>query len=260
MPVAVVKGNRSGKAALRRLIIGLADTKRVLGIRYSDWVIGAPSLETGISLASMAQDEWGHARLTYAMLKELGESPDHAERERPATEYANLGVLDTSFEEWPEIVAAMVIVDGALTAALKGFAAGSFELARNRVPKMLNEEEFHAPLAAAWYRLLASASDEAATMLRRATMTQLPGVLAWLSTEDEQRVLAVESGFTSPPSEQLAAFSRTVGPVLAAGGVDLAAVRPSGNWDAQRGRGPGAPDEEVVVRARGDLNRSLFVR
>ena len=55
------------RAALKRLILGLADSKRLMGIRYSDWVLGAPSVETGIATSSMTQDEWGHARLLYAM-------------------------------------------------------------------------------------------------------------------------------------------------------------------------------------------------
>ena len=34
---------------LRRTVLGLADTKRILGIRYSDWLLGAPSIEAGIA-------------------------------------------------------------------------------------------------------------------------------------------------------------------------------------------------------------------
>ena len=30
--------------ALTRLILTLADSKRLMGIRYSDWVLGAPSV------------------------------------------------------------------------------------------------------------------------------------------------------------------------------------------------------------------------
>ena len=59
------------RAALERHILRLADSKRLMGIRYSDWTLGAPSVETGIAMSSMTQDEWGHARLLYSMLKEL---------------------------------------------------------------------------------------------------------------------------------------------------------------------------------------------
>jgi hypothetical protein len=47
--------------ALRDLILTLADSKRLLGLRYSDCMLGAPTLEAGIAASSMAQDEWGHA-------------------------------------------------------------------------------------------------------------------------------------------------------------------------------------------------------
>ena len=73
------------KTALERLILTLADSKRVMGIRYSDWNLGAPSVETGIAMSSMTQDEWGHARLLYAMLKPLGGDPEAVEHDRART-------------------------------------------------------------------------------------------------------------------------------------------------------------------------------
>ena len=142
--------NEEQKGALRRLILRLADSKRLMGIRYSDWILGAPSLETGIATSSMTQDEWGHARLFYAMLKQLGDDPVVAEHDRAAEEYGNLGILDAPAEDWATLVSAMVIADGALSAALRGFATGTFEPAANRVPKMLSEEEFHVSLGKAW--------------------------------------------------------------------------------------------------------------
>ena len=42
-----------GRAALERLILSLADSKRLMGIRYSDWILGSPSVETGIATSSM---------------------------------------------------------------------------------------------------------------------------------------------------------------------------------------------------------------
>ena len=67
LDISTLEGVR--RDALIRLIITLADSKRIMGIRYSDWALGAPSIETGVSTSSMTQDEWGHARLLYAMLK-----------------------------------------------------------------------------------------------------------------------------------------------------------------------------------------------
>ena len=70
-------------SALHRLILTLADSKRLMGIRYSDWLLGAPSIEAGIAASSMAQDEWGHARLLYAMLKSRSPSPPPPEGRTP---------------------------------------------------------------------------------------------------------------------------------------------------------------------------------
>ena len=112
----------SQKAALRRLIVTLADTKRLIGIRYSDWLLGAPSIETGIACSSMTQDEWGHARLLYAMLKDLGVDPVSIEHDRSGDEYASMSALDEEMPDWAALVAVMTLVDGALSAVLASFA------------------------------------------------------------------------------------------------------------------------------------------
>jgi ring-1,2-phenylacetyl-CoA epoxidase subunit PaaC len=67
---ATLPRNAAQQTALpiRDLILIMADSKRLLGTRYAEWILGAPELETGIACASMAQDEWGHARLLYALL------------------------------------------------------------------------------------------------------------------------------------------------------------------------------------------------
>ena len=44
--------------ALRNTLVALADSKRVMGIRYSDWLLGAPSLETSASSMSVIRSEW----------------------------------------------------------------------------------------------------------------------------------------------------------------------------------------------------------
>lgn len=248
------------RSALERYILSLADSKRLMGIRYSDWNLGAPTVETGIAMSSMTQDEWGHARLLYAMLKDLDIDPVAVEHERPAAEYANVGPLDSQFPDWAATVAGIVIVDGALSAELAGFAAGSFEPAQTRCQKMLSEEEFHASLGAAWYRRLAASSEEAQTLLRKATDRFLPAVLAWLGAEDDAARALVDLNVTTPAADKLAAFKDAVRDVLAAGGVDVDAVEPdTEGWDDERGRGPGHPDHDTVERARGDRNRALFV-
>ncbi len=244
-------------AALRRRILALADTKRLLGIRYSDWLLGAPSIEDGIACSGMAQDEWGHARLLYSLLKEWDEDPTPVEQDREPTAYANAPALDAPLAEWSEVVAAMYIVDGALSVSLEGLAEGGFEVAAGRVPKMLGEERYHADLASAWLRRLSSGGPEGRAAIRRAVEGMLPSTLAWLAPEDEAHAALVAAGLDASADELTAAWTERI-----AMGIELLGLEAPGRpseWDAERGRGPGAPNAEAVERARGVRNRMLFV-
>lgn len=246
------------RADVRRLILSLADTKRLLGIRYSDWLLGAPSIEAGIAASGMAQDEWGHARLLYALLKDLGEDPIPVEHDRPPEAYANCDALDAEADDWADIVAFMAVVDSALTVLLEGFAEGSYEPAGGRAGKMIAEEGFHRDMAAAWLRRLASGSAEARSRVADACGRMLPRTLAWMAADDASARRLAEAGVLPGSDALLARFAEMHGAVLAAAGVDLPAPDRS-DWDAERGRGPGHPGLEAVERARGDLNRELFV-
>ncbi|MBW3535131.1 MAG: phenylacetate-CoA oxygenase subunit PaaI [Gemmatimonadetes bacterium] len=248
------------REALRRHILTLADTKRLLGIRFSDWLLGAPSIETGIAASSMAQDEWGHARLLYAMLKDFGDDPVEVEHERPPEAYASLDVLDEELGDWADVVAAMVVVDGALATALEGFAEGRYEQARGRVPKMLAEEEFHRDLGHAWVRRLAAGTDASKARIGEAIAAMLPRTLAWLAPDDATFGRLVEAGLTASPDALERRFGESVASVLAHTDVDPGAVEADrSGWDETRGRGPGRPSTDAVERARGDRNRALFV-
>ena len=250
----------SAPAPLARHILCLADTKRLLGIRYSDWILGSPSIETGIAASSMAQDEWGHARLLYSMLKRLGFDPFEVEHDRPAERYCSAPALDRPFADWADFVAATVVVDGALAVALESFVGGNFALARSRVPKMLAEEEYHRQFVSAWFTRLAASCGEGAARVRAAARDMLPSTLAWLLPADDLYGTLVAEGAVWPGARVRAACAARMGATLAAADVDLAVIEPArAGWDPERRRGPGAPAEEAVERARGDRNRALFV-
>ncbi len=248
------------RSALEHFVLTLADSKRLLGIRYSDWLLGAPSLETGIAASSMCQDEWGHARLLYAMVKDFGKTPQEVESQRAAEEYQSLDALDKECSDWAGVVAMNVVIDGALSVALEAFSEGSYGTARTRVPKMLAEEAFHRDFGVAWFRRLAGGTDEARARLVDATTTVLPRTLKWLAPDDAVHHQLVEAGVTIGAKALLTRFNGLVGPSLALIDVDIEEVEPERDgWDAERRRGPGHPDSEAIVRARGDLNRELFV-
>lgn len=247
-------------APLARHILSLADTKRILGIRYSDWLLGSPSIETGIAASSMAQDEWGHARLLYSMLRDFGFDPFAVEHERPAARYCSAPPLDREFADWAALVAGVVVVDGALEAALASLGAGGHALARSRIPKMLAEEVHHRHFGAAWFERLAEAGGEAAERLREEADAMLPSTLAWLLPGDGVYEALAAEGSVELQEAVRQRFEDRVGAVLACAGIRIEDAAPDrSGWDSGRRRGPGAPAEEAVERARGDRNRALFV-
>src|SRR5436305_8167855 len=104
-------------SALINLILVLADNKYFLGRRLSEWAPGGPSLESAVAAAAIAQEELGHARALYPLLDEMPvtEAPSPLQRgdERGRT-YA-VSFLDAPLPTWPHVVAALSLVDPALT-------------------------------------------------------------------------------------------------------------------------------------------------
>jgi ring-1,2-phenylacetyl-CoA epoxidase subunit PaaC len=248
------------ETALRRTLLALADSKRLLGIRYSDWLLGAPSLEMGIAASSMAQDEWGHARLLYAMLKDVGLDPVVVEHQRSDGEYCSMDCLDHPFPDWAAFAVAVVLVDGALALALEALEEGSYAPARGRIGKMLEEEAFHRDLGAAWFRRIAGGNEEGRGALREAVDRMLLPALGCLAPDDRAWKALVTAGILPEAATLRSRYAASVGPLLALVGVSLPSEVPlPAGWDPLRGRGTGHPEAESLERARGDRNRMLFV-
>jgi 1,2-phenylacetyl-CoA epoxidase catalytic subunit len=261
------------RGALRDLILALADSKRVLGLRYSDRMLGSPTLEAGIAASSMAQDEWGHARLTYALLGDFGDDPKALEHERDAADYRSIDALDADLDGWNGMIAASLLLDMALTAQYAGLVESRYAPVRNRVQKLLDEEKFHWQYAAGWARRIAQAPELRGGLAAELARV-LPLALRWLGRDEAPaaRRLVDEGIVRDLPSDRRARFLARVGPVLEEIGVADAAgvVRDAGEWtwtgrldwngwdDATR-RAGGSLDEETASRARGDKNRALLM-
>lgn len=259
------------RAPLRDLVLALADSKRVLGLRYSDRMLGSPTLEAGIAASSMAQDEWGHARLTYALLGEFGDDPKALEHERAAAGYRSIGALDAGLEGWNGMIAAALLVDMALTAQYAALVDSRYAPVRNRVQKLLDEETFHFQYAAGWTRSIAKVPElrgGLAAELRRL----LPQALRWLGRDEAMQRLVEEGIVRDLPSARRARFLARVAPVLEeamlAGDVGLTRDgdrwRYDGEldwsgWDDATRRAGGSLDDATAARARGDLNRALLM-
>lgn len=250
------------RAAVRDLILILADTKRLLGMRYGQWILGAPELEAGIACASMAQDEWGHGRLLYALLRDFGEETERIEHGRQPREYASMDVLDTEPADWPGLVAINALVDTAVTVQLEALAASAYLPLRQRVQKLIDEESFHEAHGTAWARRIAAAGPEAASRMRDAVTAVLPGVLRWFGPDTgHSRVLQDGSISNGGGSDLRRRFLERVAPLLQAVHPDGVSMEPdfSGFDEHRRRSTSSAPDERTIEQVRGDRNRAFLM-
>jgi ring-1,2-phenylacetyl-CoA epoxidase subunit PaaC len=248
--------------AVRDLILVLADSKRLLGMRYGQWILGAPELEAGIACASMAQDEWGHGRLLYALLRDFGDDTDRIEHGREAHEYCSMDVLDMEPDSWPALVAINALVDTALTVQLEALTSAAYVPLRQRVLKLVEEETFHEAHGAAWLRRIAGSGTAAATQMKDATAAVLPGVLRWFGPDGGQALALQQGGVTdADAAEMRRRFLSRVAPLLEVIGVAADAVALDfGGFDERCRRGNGStPDARTIEQVRGDRNRAFLM-
>jgi ring-1,2-phenylacetyl-CoA epoxidase subunit PaaC len=260
--VAVEELSPEARSALHDLILVLADSKRLLGIRYADWVLGAPELEACIAASSLAQDEWGHARILYALLKGFGEDAGAVEHEREPSEYRNIEALDRPLESWPDFVVANAIIDTALTVQLEALTECCYGALRQRVRKQLEEERFHFGHGAAWLRRLGRADGGA---VRSAVQDALDRAwrhaVHWFGPDDFGLALT-DAGVAAAMGAGLRErFLARAAPLVERSGLMVPEIllRFEG-WDpATRRSNRKGPDADAVARARGDRNRAFLM-
>ncbi|MBV9820373.1 MAG: phenylacetate-CoA oxygenase subunit PaaI [Solirubrobacterales bacterium] len=209
-------------AALVNLIVVLADNKFFLGRRISEWLPGGPSLESAVALAAIAQEELGHARALYPLLEEMplvdtpGPLQRGAERER---KYC-LDCLAEPWEWWAEVVAALILVDPALTILFRALEDARYDDLRQRAARVPSEERFHRKYAEGRVRDLAR-TDQGRETLQRRIDGMLPEVLMWFGPSGEPGVAALKAQglINSDNDEMRAAFQTDVFPMLEENGL-----------------------------------------
>jgi len=179
--------------AMASLVSSLADNKAALGRRYADWAVSAPTLESAVAAAAMAQDELGHARSTYPVLKALG-----VEREDDGLEGGGhrMALLDAELPDWTAFVAANLLVDGVLTTFVAACADSSVTPMAQRARKILQEEGSHRVHAEAWARRLCAGAERDALLARLEETWAEAG--RWLGPDDDPGYrAALEAGMVS---------------------------------------------------------------
>ncbi|HEX6509244.1 MAG TPA: Phenylacetic acid catabolic protein [Chloroflexota bacterium] len=205
-------------AALAKLIAHLADNKYFLGRRYAEWCTAAPTLESAVAAAAMAQDEIGHARSLYPLLRDIaGPSPEIEPETR--TEFQNAAFLGVPFAGWTDFVAANLLFDTALTVLLDAARNSSSKGLAQRARRILEEEPLHWLHGEGWTRRLAGegpAVREALTVSFRVVETDSLALLTLAQPE------LVETGVLDAESRMLCdRYRGRIDPVLAGAGMTI---------------------------------------
>jgi ring-1,2-phenylacetyl-CoA epoxidase subunit PaaC len=174
------------REAVETLLYRLADDEFVAAERYTEWQVKSPTLESDLALSNVAQDELGHARLWYDLLEDFGyEEPDLV-WERPADEWHHATLTELPFAEgdWADLVVRTYLYDTAEAVRLAALEESSYPRIRDRIGKILGEEDFHVEHAERWTERLCEEADSRERM--GAALTRLfPHALTLFEPVDE---------------------------------------------------------------------------
>src|SRR5918912_2772486 len=179
--------------AMCALLSTLADNKYLLGRRYAEWCTGAPMLESAVAAAAMAQDELGHARSFYPLLRGFPDGRDVTQMEEKGWQQRPTNAmrcLDARFGTWCDFLAANLVVDSALTTLLSAAVESPYEPLRQRARKIQQEEAGHWVHAAGWVRRLSRGRAELAAALAKVW----DDAFTWFGRADDPVVGALHSG------------------------------------------------------------------
>ena len=247
------------------LLLSLADNKRLLGMRYSEWILGAPTLEAGIACSAMAQDEWGHGRILYAMLKDFGHDPGALEHERGSGEYLASELLDEPAEEWTELIALNALLDTAISVQCAALTDSRYTPLQFKMGKLLDEERFHFEHARGWTKRLAG-TEAGRDALEDEFEAALDPCLRWFGRGDGPLWAALVEAevIDGSPDTQRTRWLARVGSLLDEVGLEIPPAADADldwdGWDDTRRRsGSGGPDDDTLARVRGDKNRAMLM-
>src|SRR3954447_14219663 len=201
----------SANPARVELIASLADNKYFLGRRYAEWCTAAPTLESAVAAAAMAQDEIGHARSFYPVLRDIaGVSPETEAETR--TQWQHVPFLGQAFESWTDFVAANFVFDTALSTLLEAATESSFGALGQRARRILEEEPLHWLHAEGWTRRLAEKGGGVKRALEESLFEIGPQAVAWLGVATPE--LVADGVLSSSDTELQERLRQRTAPVL----------------------------------------------
>ena len=201
----------ASSTALAALVSGLADNTLFLGRRHAEWCTAAPTLESAVAAAAMAQDEIGHARSLYPLLRDVVGASSEVEPET-RTEFAHARFLGEPFHGWCDFVAANFLFDTAVTVLLESAQHSSLRGLAQRARRMVEEERLHWLHGEGWTRRLAGKGTGVRRQLSDSFTSTAPDALAWFDLADQS--LVDERVLESAAEELRDRYRDRVNPIL----------------------------------------------
>jgi len=231
--------NPSVAAALLQFGLALADTKHRLGLRLSEWANSAPALEAAVAASAMTQDELGHARSLFTMLRDLpGALPElNSETDMSRSTNFNPSFLDTPWQSWLDVIAVNVLLDRTLNVVFESAQQSQFRPLGGRVGKILQEEHFHRIFGESWLARLAATGGATRDRLQAALDRVGPVAAEWFGPPDDPVMASLaKAGILSMSSAELRnTWLKRVTPLLQKHGLTVPAVQPDwSKWNAER--------------------------
>ena len=174
----------TGEAAAA--ILELADDEFVLGHRHSEWLGLSPFLEEDLAMASIAQDELGHARALYALVWPSWTDRDAMVVRRPPANWRCCALVERECVLWEDALVRHLLYDVAeayrwrvLVDRFKATVPGLEALAA----RALSEERYHHRHAVELVTRLGRGTTEANTRLQRSLEALWPDAVAMIDPE-----------------------------------------------------------------------------
>lgn len=173
------------REAVEALLFRLADDEFVAAERYTEWQVRAPTLESDLALANIAQDEYGHARLWYDLLQDFGYEEQELIWERDPAEFRHASLVELPFEDggwadptgnWADPIVRTYLYDEAEHLRLAALEDSSYPRIVDRVGKVQGEEDYHREHAKNWLDRL-TATDEGRERVQEAVDRLFPYAL-----------------------------------------------------------------------------------
>lgn len=194
-------------AAVTAELETLADDQFVAAERYIDWQTRGPTLEADIAIANIAQDEYGHARLWYDLLEDLGRSEQELIWERDPADFRHTTLLELDYAagDWADCVLRGYLYDTFEALHLEALEGTTYPRIADRLGKVQGEEGYHLEHTESWLERLvedAAPGDEPLVRLQDALTRLYPHALTMFEPTDQETAI-VEFGIRSTPLADL---------------------------------------------------------